>query len=332
MVLIRIPQPWQVEGQPITSETFYWQRRRFLKSLVGFGLGASILPGISCARQPAALDPDLAKTLPPDQHLKIKRSPVYAEAGLRVTPEADTLGYQNFYEFGTTKNIWQAAQRLPSQPWQVEVSGLVNHPQIYDLEDLTTRFPLEERIYRFRCVEAWAMVVPWLGFPMRSLLKAVDPKPNAKFVRFTSFYDPKITLGPGWQLGNTVPWPYTESLRIEEMAHELAFFAVGIYGHLLPKQHGAPIRMVVPWKYGFKGAKSLVKIEFMNYQPPTFWNALAPEEYGFEANVNPQVAHPRWSQAEERLLGTGLHPALWEKQPTLLYNGYSEVAPLYQSL
>ena len=174
------------------------------------------------------------------------------------------------------------------------------------------------------------MVVPWIGFPMRLLLEEVEPTAKAKFVRFNSFYDPQITSGPVWPPGNR-PWPYTEGLRIEEMANDLAFFAVGIYGRTLPKQHGAPIRMVVPWKYGFKGAKSVVKIEFVEEQPATFWNTLAPNEYGFESNVNPNVPHPRWSQATERLVGTGSHAYDWERQPTLAYNGYGEyVANLYR--
>ena len=191
------------------------------------------------------------------------------------------------------------------------------------MDDIKKKFPLEERIYRFRCVEAWAMVVPWTGFPMKLLIEDVEPTAEAKFVRFTSFYEKKITKGPTFSFSR-LPWPYTEGLRIDEMANELAFFAVGIYGHALPKQHGAPIRQVMPWKYGFKGAKSIVKIEFIDHQPATFWNTLQPKEYLFEANVNPQKPHPRWSQATERMLGSG------ERLPTLLYNGYAEyVSQLY---
>jgi len=234
--------------------------------------------------------------------------------------------YNNFYEFGSGKRVWRAAQALPTDPWTVEITGLVRHPQRLGLEDLFN-FPLEERIYRFRCVEAWAMVVPWLGFPMRLLLERVDPLPTARFVRFTSFYDPEIMPGPIWP--PNLPWPYTEGLRIEEMANELAFFALGVYGKPLPKQHGAPIRMVVPWKYGFKGGKSIVKIEFLARQPSTFWNTLAPEEYGFEANVDPRVPHPRWSQEQEVLIGFGSR-SQWQIVPTLPYNGYGEyVAHLY---
>jgi sulfoxide reductase catalytic subunit YedY len=197
------------------------------------------------------------------------------------------------------------------------------------LDDLQKTFPLEERIYRFRCVEAWSMVIPWIGFPMKSLIAAVEPTDKAKFVRFTSYYDSKITVGPFWSLGRKLPWPYTEGLRLEEMANELAFFAIGNYGHILPKQHGAPIRAVLPWKYGFKGAKSINKIEFLDTQPATFWNTIDSHEYDFEANVNPNKPHPRWSQAREKFVSTG--PGLkWEKRPTLPYNGYGEyVASLY---
>ena len=206
----------------------------------------------------------------------------------------------------------------------------MKNPRTYDQDDLLRRFPLEERVYRFRCVEAWAMVVPWLGFHMRALMADVEPTSDAKFVSFTSYYDPQVTPGPAWEFALNLPWPYVEGLRIEEMANDLAFFAVGLYGRTLPKQHGAPIRMVVPWKYGFKGGKSIVKIEFLRDQPATYWNTIAPNEYKFEANVEPAVPHPRWSQAKERIVGTGTNPFNWETQPTVIYNGYGEyVADLY---
>ncbi|WP_239651492.1 protein-methionine-sulfoxide reductase catalytic subunit MsrP [Neosynechococcus sphagnicola] len=316
--------PWQLSTSQVTPEAVFWGRRRLLQGL----MGASMVPLSACHQSPTAI-----KTAPNPQPLPLSapRNPAFTsvDPSRPITNEILAAHYNNFYEFGRTKSIWQAAQALPSDPWQVEVSGLVKHPRTYDLDDLYKAFPLEERIYRFRCVEAWAMVVPWIGFPMRSLLTAVEPLPTAKFVRFTSFYDPKITLGPSWLFGE-VPWPYREGLTIAEMANELAFFAVGIYGHRLPKQHGAPLRMVTPWKYGFKGAKSLVKIEFVDRQPATFWNTLVPEEYGFEANVNPSQPHPRWSQATERLIGPG-EKFTWEQRPTLPYNGYGEyVASLYR--
>ena len=254
-----------------------------------------------------------------------------AIANSEITEQQYASRFNNFYEFGGTKNIWRNAQTLQSEDWKLTVDGLVNQPKTYDQDDLLKVYPLEERVYRFRCVEAWAMVVPWLGFPMRQIIEAVDPKPEAKFVRFESFYDSTITTGPGGLTrANGLPWPYQEGLTIEEMANELAFFAVGIYGRTLPKQHGAPVRMVVPWKYGFKGAKSIVRIEFVDKQPATYWNTLSPNEYGFVSNVNPEVPHPRWSQAEERLMGDG-NDWDWKKQPTLLYYGYGEyVAQLYR--
>lgn len=330
MTLIRVPKPWQIERQPITSETAYMNRRRFMKGAISVGLGTAALPLIGCQRQPSEMEPELQKTLRTPALRSVPTNSDFADPGRPITEQIYASSYNNYYEFGSTKQIWRKAQDLPTENWKVEVTGLVNNPRVYDNDDLTRTFDLEERIYRFRCVEAWAMVVPWIGFPMRALLEAADPKPQAKFVRFTSFYDPQIATGPAWPPSAYMPWPYTEGLRIEEMANELAFFAVGIYGRELPKQHGAPIRMVLPWKYGFKGGKAIVKIEFTEEQPATFWNTQVPNEYDFEANVNPDKPHPRWSQAEERIVGSGSNPYLWEKQPTLPYNGYGEyVADLY---
>jgi sulfoxide reductase catalytic subunit YedY len=331
MTLIRVPKPWQVERQPITSPTAYFNRRRFIKGAISAGIGAATLPLLGCQRQVSETDSTFQKTIQQRPSLQpVSTNPNFADPGRPVTEQVYASAYNNFYEFGSSKQIWRKAQDLPLEDWKVDVTGLVNNPKTYDKDDLIQAFDLEERIYRFRCVEAWAMVVPWVGFPMRSLLEAADPKSNAKYVRFTSYYDPAVSTGPAWPPSAYMPWPYTEGLRLEEMANDLAFFAVGIYGRELPKQHGAPIRMVVPWKYGFKGAKSIVKIEFIEDQPATFWHTEVPNEYGFEANVNPTVPHPRWSQAEERMVGTGANPYLWEKRPTLLYNGYEEyVADLY---
>lgn len=323
MVLIRIPKPWEIPERVTTPEAVFLKRRRFLKTMVGVGVTASIMPILGCNKQPS--ETAVFNTV----NLKAAQNPTFAQVDRALTDEALTAKYNNFYEFGGTKSIWRNAQALPTDTWKVEVSGLVNNPRTYDLDDLQQRFPIEERTYRFRCVEAWAMTVPWIGFPMKALLEDVDPTSAAKFVRFTSYYDPEVVSGPPLHLTGRLPWPYTEGLRIEEMANDLAFFATGIYGHTLPKQNGAPIRMVIPWKYGFKGAKSIVKIEFIDEQPATFWNTLVPREYGFEANVNPSKPHPRWSQAKERLVGPG--PSLsWEQVPTLPYNGYGEyVASLY---
>ena len=323
MVLIRTPKPWQQSQQQITPENVYFKRRRFLKTLVGAGIGASLLPIMGCQQpQSQASSPDY----PPIGNFTT--NPDFAKVERPITDEILSSRYNNFYEFGGDKAIWQRAQQLPTESWQVEVTGLVKNPRTYDLDDLTNHFPLEERIYRFRCVEAWSMTLPWIGFPMKAIMAEVEPTGQAKFVRFTSFYDPEITTGPGFHLGS-LPWPYTEGLRIEEMANELAFFAVGIYGHTLPKQHGAPLRMVLPWKYGFKGAKSIVKIEFVERQPKTYWHTLVPNEYGFIANVNPDKPHPRWSQATERFISKGTS-LTWEERATLPYNGYGEyVASLY---
>lgn len=328
MPFLHTPPAWQLPEKLVTPEAAFINRRRFMKALIGAGIGASAV-GLTACQRPKAIDPELEKTL--GQSLKgLERNPKFLDAGREVTPQAFASRYNNFYEYGGTKNIWPVAQNLPTDPWKVEVTGLVKNPKTYDLDDLTRQFPLEERIYRFRCVEAWAMVVPWIGFPMKRLMEAVEPTSQAKFVKFTSFYDSKVTPGPAWGFALNLPWPYVEGLTIEEMANDLAFFAVGIYGRTLPRQHGAPIRMVVPWKYGFKGAKSIVKIEFVDQKPATFWNTISPNEYAFEANVEPEVPHPRWSQSKERILGEGTNPYAWETQPTVIYNGYGEyVASLY---
>ena len=326
MTLIRIPKIWQISENDVTSETVYFNRRQFLKTLVGAGTIASFLPLAGCQKSSAQTALEESLNLP--KLASVPTNAAFAKVDRPIADEKIAGSYNNFYEYGGTKNIWLKAQKLPTDNWQVEVTGLVKNPRTYDLDDLKKNFPLEERIYRFRCVEAWSMVLPWIGFPMKALINAVEPTSAAKFVRFTSFYDSKITQGPSIHLGS-LPWPYTEGLRLQEMANELAFFAVGIYGHDLPKQHGAPIRMVLPWKYGFKGAKSIVKIEFLDTQPATFWNTLVANEYDFEANVNPTKPHPRWSQATEKFISKG--PDLsWEIKETLPYNGYGEyVASLY---
>lgn len=330
MARIRIPPGWHLPEQAVTPEAAYLNRRQILRAIVGTGLGVMGLPAIAgCQRgalSQAADTPQLAATLDTSALEPYTPNPQFAAVDRPVTERELAGQYNNYYEFGSGKSVWQAAQKLPTDPWSVEVTGLVKYPRTYTLEALLHDFPLEERVYRFRCVEAWSMVLPWLGFPMRALLAQVEPMPAAKFVRFTSFYDPQIVLG---LFSSFYPWPYTEGLRLEEMANELAFFAVGLYGKQLPKQHGAPIRMVLPWKYGFKGAKAIVKIEFVETEPKTFWHTVQPHEYGFLANVEPEVPHPRWSQKTERFISTG--PGLsWEERPTLLYNGYAEwVRDLY---
>ena len=323
MTLIKIPPAWQLSENQITPEAVFLNRRQFLRGAIATGLAASTLPLAACNN-------DSTSTLNSQTAYKnLIRNPSFTDVGRPITAESLTSTYNNFYEFGTGKSIWQAAQALPLENWKVEVTGLVKNPRTYDLDQLNKKFAIEERIYRFRCVEAWAMVVPWVGFPMSLLVQDVEPTSEAKFVRFTSFYDPQITKG-GSLLGAR-PWPYTESLRLDEMMNDLAFFATGVHGKPLPKQNGAPLRMVMPWKYGFKGAKSIVKIEFLATQPATFWNTINANEYDVEANVNPSKPHPRWSQATERMVSDA-PSLLWETRPTLPYNGYGEyVAKLYAS-
>lgn len=328
MVLFRVPPGWQLPEKLVTSESAYVNRRRFIQGLVGAGVGIAAANIAGC-RPEQAQAMTLEDTIDLPEIRNFRQNPAFVQVDRPITDRLVAAQYNNFYEFGGTKSVWHNAQALPTENWKVEVGGLVKNPKTYDLDDLKNEFPLEERIYRFRCVEAWSMVLPWLGFPMRLLMAAVEPDPDAKFIRFTSYYDPEVTPGPGF-LSSFYPWPYTEALTIEEMANELAFFAIGLYGHDLPKQQGAPLRMVVPWKYGFKGAKSIVKIEFTTEQPATFWNAVQPNEYKFESNVEPDVPHPRWSQAEERFISDSPDPSSWDMLPTLPYNGYAEyVADLY---
>jgi sulfoxide reductase catalytic subunit YedY len=241
------------------------------------------------------------------------------------TPLEQVANYNNFYEFTTDKEaVGSVARAFVSKPWQLVVDGMVHKPGAYDVHELMKDYPLEERIYRMRCVEAWSMVIPWIGLPLAKLIERVEPMSNVQFVAFQSLNDPQRMPG---QRGTVLDWPYVEGLRLDEAMHPLTILAVGLYGRLLPAQNGAPLRLVVPWKYGFKGIKSIVKITFVSTQPPTTWNRQAPHEYGFYANVNPAVPHPRWSQATEQRLGDS------GRRPTLPFNGYAEqVAHLYRNL
>ena len=238
------------------------------------------------------------------------------------TEEIVAATYNNFYEFTSSKStVWKRVERFKTRPWEIEISGHVENPMTIDVDDLIKQMPLEERIYRFRCVETWAMVVPWVGFPMKALLDKVQPKSSAKYVEMVTFMDPDVAFQ---QNDARLPWPYVEGLTLAEAMNELTLMVVGIYGHILPPQHGAPIRLIVPWKYGFKSIKSIVSIELTDKKPRNFWNLILPREYGFEANVNPKVSHPRWSQASEWMIGS------MDRHPTMIYNGYGEsVAHLY---
>ena len=252
------------------------------------------------------------------------QNPAYVDPGRPITPEDVNTTYNNFYEFGSHKQIYNAAEALQTDPWTITVDGLVDKPFEIGIEDLIAKMPIEQRVYRHRCVEAWSMVVPWIGFPLKALVEMANPQGSAKFVQFQTFQDPEIARG---QRQHWYPWPYTEGLTMAEATNDLALMVVGAYGKVLHKPFGAPIRLHTPWKYGFKHIKSIDRITFTEERPVSFWEELQDKEYGFWANVNPEVSHPRWSQASERVLGTD------EKIPTLLFNGYGdEVAGLYTDL
>jgi len=322
-MLIRSPKSWELPERAVTPEAAFWNRRAVIKAL---GLGAIGSAGLLYGRGLLAQDERMLKDLASLDKLNARRNEAYRVTDRSLTEEAVAARYNNFYEFSRDKDdIFEHALEFKSRPWTVEVGGLCDKPRTYDIDELIKRMPIEERIYRFRCVEAWSMVVPWTGFPVKALLHEVQPRSSAKFMKMTTFMNPQVARRQGGTAGGYgEPWPYTEGLTMAEAANELSMFAVGIYGHVLPRQHGAPIRLVVPWKYGFKNIKSVVKIEFVEKQPATFWNTLVPSEYGFESNVNPRVPHPRWSQAFERIIPSG------KRVPTLMYNGYGEqVSQMY---
>jgi sulfoxide reductase catalytic subunit YedY len=318
-------QPFDAPKREVTPEAVALSRRRWLKRAALGGLAAAGSGGgLWWAFRPGSDAEVTASTQddPPAADLYPARpQPRFRDAGRPLTAEAAAARYTNFYEFSSTKAVWYYVERFRAQPWKVEVTGLVAEPRTWDIDDLARAFPLEERVYRHRCVEAWAMVVPWTGFPLAALVRRARPLPGARYVRFESFYRPSEASG---QRDRSQPWPYNEGLTLAEATNELTFLATGMYGHPLLKQHGAPLRLVVPWKYGYKSAKSIVRIELTARQPATFWNTLVPHEYDFGANVNPDVPHPRWSQRFETMLGTG------DRHPTRPYNGYGEwVAKLY---
>jgi methionine sulfoxide reductase catalytic subunit len=298
-----IRKPADLRYSDVTPKQMYVNRRRFLAGSLAFGAFAGAARGMSL--------PDVKKTS-------------YNVGSDKITPLEWITHYNNFYEFGTGKDEpAENAKNFRATPWTLKVEGEVAKPLTFDLDGLLKIAPLEERIYRHRCVEAWSIVVPWIGFPLATLLKQAEPTPKAKYVAFESYYDPKQMPKGRWA---GIDFPYVEGLRLDEAMHPLALLAVGLYGESLPNQDGAPIRLVVPWKYGFKSAKSLVKIRLVTKQPPTTWNLSAPNEYGFYSNVNPSVDHPRWSQAKEHRL-----PELFKRE-TLMFNGYPEVASLYAGM
>jgi sulfoxide reductase catalytic subunit YedY len=307
MVNIIKRSSWWLPERAATPEALFLNRRAVM------GGGSALLAGLSLASRSAQAE---EATLPPFQRneaFKLDRP---------LTPEAVNAGYNNFYEYTTSKRV--NAEKLRPRPWRVTVDGLCAKPFAMDIDDLIKAMPIEERLYRHRCVEAWSMTIPWVGFPLAELVKRAEPSADAKFLRMETFKEP--AMAPG-QKDTRYPWPYIEGLTVAEAMNDLAFLAVGAYGKIMPKQHGAPIRLAVPWKYGFKSIKSIVKFSFVKERPVGLWEEIQPSEYGFWANVNPKIDHPRWSQATEEVIATG------ERVPTQLFNGYAEqVVGLYKGL
>lgn len=316
---------WSLSEHEVTPHAVYVKRRTLLRA--GSGTGLAGLLGASWWRWANAGSALQRSDLPA---LTGEPSTVLgARATDALTDWDDTTAYNNFYEFGAGKSDPAAhAHALQTSPWQVQVEGLINKPRTWALDELLKLAPMEERIYRLRCVEGWSMVIPWVGYSLAKLIKASEPQGSAKYLQFVTLADPQTM--PGVR-GRILDWPYTEGLRMDEALHPLTLLAFGMYGTVLPKQNGAPLRVVVPWKYGFKSAKSIVKIRFTEDEPATAWSKAAPREYGFYSNVNPDVPHPRWSQASERRIGEG--GLFAKKRKTLLFNGYEEqVGQLYAGM
>lgn len=310
-MLIKRTRGWEIPERLATPESIYLNRRQILAAS-GFGLAAAAFPGLAFAQNDPTAD---LYPAPRNSKYTIERP---------VTPESINTTYNNFYEFGTHKNIASAAEALPIRPWEVKIDGLVEKEQTFQIDELIRKMPLEERLYRHRCVEAWSMTVPWTGFPLSELVKLAAPLGDAAYLRMETFMMPDVATGQNqiWY-----PWPYVEGVTIAEANNELAFLVTGAYGKPVAKSMGAPLRLHLPWKYGFKSIKSIVRFTFTDERPVSFWEQLADNEYGFWANVNPEVPHPRWSQAMERDLTTN------ESIPTRLFNGYAEyVAGLYTDL
>ena len=311
-MLIRRSKRWELAEREATPEALFFSRRTVMTGTAAF-LAAG-LTDMGRARRALA---ETAGVYP------AKRNEAYT-LDRPVTNEADNTNYNNYYEFGTSKHVSASADALKTDPWTVRIEGLVEKPREVAFDDLLKALPLEERLYRHRCVEAWSMTVPWTGFPLKALVDHAKPLGSAKYIELQTFMDPKMAPG---QKSFFYPWPYVEGVTMAEATNDLAFLVTGAYGKPLPKVMGAPLRLALPWKYGFKSVKSIVRIAFVEERPKTFWQQLGPDEYGFWANVNPEVPHPRWSQATEEILGAG------ERKPTLLYNGYADhVASLYANM
>ncbi|MGE5268733.1 MAG: protein-methionine-sulfoxide reductase catalytic subunit MsrP [Thiohalocapsa sp.] len=312
-MLIRRKRGWELPERAATPEAVFRDRRNLLK---GIAAGPILAAGFGTLARADETDPS-ANLYPAKRNATYKLDRPLTDAKYSTT-------YNNFYEFGDDKSIWQEAQALKVRPWTVKIDGMVEQPQTLDIDALLQKMGLEERLYRHRCVEAWSMAVPWTGFAFKKLVDLARPLGSATYVKMTTFMDPAVALG---QRKFFYPWPYVEGLTMAEARNDLAFLVTGMYGKPLPKQDGAPLRLAVPWKYGFKSIKSIVRFEFTDKRPKGYWEALQASEYGFWANVNPAVPHPRWSQASERVLGTD------ERVPTLIWNGYGEfVADMYKGL
>jgi sulfoxide reductase catalytic subunit YedY len=331
-MLIKLPKASDCQQSEVTPESLYVSRRALLGASLA-GIAASSLPAWAQAAEASRYAEVEASSAPGwfTEKLASTRWQAKTVVGETITPYKDATHYNNFYEFGTDKGDPAAnADALKTEPWSVVIDGEVNKPGRYALEDFIKPYALEERIYRLRCVEAWSMVIPWLGFPLADLLKQVEPTSKAKYIRFETLQDPKTMPGQRSSFA-LIDWPYVEGLRLDEAMNPLAILAVGMYGRELPNQNGAPLRLVVPWKYGFKSGKSIVRISLTEEQPKTTWQQIAPSEYGFFANVNPTVDHPRWTQARERRLPSGLFSP--NVRETMMFNGYGdEVASLYQGM
>ena len=313
MLIRRAPR---FAASEITNPTLYLSRRELI---AGAAAAVVLSPGPGMAAAPA----------PTLQSLAAARNQAVSSSEAPTKFEAATT-YNNFYEFGVNKDDpSRLGHTLRPRPWTVQIDGFVGKPKTFDIDELIRLFPLEERVYSLRCVEAWSMIIPWIGFPLASLLKRVEPTGQAKFVEFTTLLDPNQfpAQKPGFFGYSSLDWPYVEGLRLDEAMHPLTLLTVGMYGKVLPNQNGAPVRVVIPWKYGFKSAKSIVRIRLVSEQPKTAWEKAAPQEYGFYSNVNPAVSHPRWSQADERRIGE------FRRRPTLPFNGYADqVASLYAGM
>jgi sulfoxide reductase catalytic subunit YedY len=313
-MLIRHRRSWELRESEATPEAIFLGRRELIKAAAA---GSVLLPGVLSSFAAAAGEDPSAGLYP------AKQNPRYT-LDRPLTDEKLATTYNNFYEFGSQKFIADEAQALKIRPWTIRIDGLVEKEMTVDIDDLLKKFPLEERLYRHRCVEAWSMAVPWSGFPMTTFVDFAKPLGSAKYLQMVTFLDAKMAPG---QKEFWYPWPYTEGITIAEAGNELAFLVTGMYGHPVPKQDGAPLRLALPWKYGFKSVKSIVRFSFTEKRPETFWETVQGNEYGFWANVNPDVPHPRWSQASERVLGID------GRRPTLKWNGYGEfVAHLYDGL